>query len=137
MPRLPPKRTTVYDKVVVIFIFAQLVEFSTQFRIRGSLSETRKYFGNVDKPEDLKNAVNVAGLDGNVILVAVGGSSKHLVTALNLIHNLRHRGRSDNVLLLTGSQQNCQFIATQHIVPVRVCTWTDKLSQPRCVLSPR
>eukprot|EP00959_Pyramimonas_sp_CCMP1952_P377476 7906301-Pyramimonas_sp.AAC.2 len=58
---------------------------------------------------------------------------QHLVSALNLIYNLRHRGRSDNVLLLTNSQKDCQYLAAQHVVYVRVCTWSDKLSKPRCV----
>mmetsp|Transcript_21978 Transcript_21978/g.48246 ORF Transcript_21978/g.48246 Transcript_21978/m.48246 type:complete len:378 (-) Transcript_21978:114-1247(-) len=107
---------------VIVLLLAQLVSHSE--------SAGNKFFGNVDDPEALKTAVNVAGLDGNVVLVAVGGAPQHLLTALNLIHNLRHRGRSDNVLLLTSSERDCRFIAAQHIVPVRVCTWSDKLSKP-------
>ncbi|KAK3240451.1 hypothetical protein CYMTET_49712 [Cymbomonas tetramitiformis] len=89
----------------------------------------RHYFGSIDTTPELIKAVESAGLDGSITLVAVDGrsSAKHLVTALNTISNLR-RYRVDNVVLLTASEQDCKFIYGQHVIPVRVCTWSNQLS---------
>eukprot|EP00959_Pyramimonas_sp_CCMP1952_P377475 7906301-Pyramimonas_sp.AAC.1 len=60
------ERTVSY--AVIALLLAQLVSHSE--------STAHKFFGNIDDPEDLKTAVSAAGLDGNIVLVAVGGAPK-------------------------------------------------------------
>eukprot|EP00854_Cymbomonas_tetramitiformis_P013881 gene13881-16407_t len=85
----------------------------------------------LETPGALELAVEHLGSDGQVVLLAVGGSMpsarKHAVNALGLVQQLRSYG-VPGTLLLAADESVCRFIAEQRVTALRSCLWTTFLS---------